>query len=597
MRKPINRLFPMNKGVLKVVAIIFTFGEMVFNQTLHSIFDTNPPQFEKPLESHSMDLRTLFPGDYFLLDAIHSINGWKLGNQEQILSSPLNFGGWKSIYDVATIKRKPKFCTLSQGIWTYSLTSGNEVGDPHLQELTFDSAENHTPLIYTAIQYQSSNFSTSLEFDQNDHSSESTLGTRSSYLPEHETPGWFGENIPLASTLRWQGAFHFNSHYLGLEFNTGTLWNLSQATGQYSPWRGMTGKIEWQHKYLGFLWEAKRYQSLKSSESDQYWNQQNATWRMGTLDPSEEAQQYWLDVGTHYYDISEGSTFRIQNSFWPFLKLHLQTRTPQPTLFYHQPLLEISITPNSWSGKGQYSVYSRLRKQRKGIQLNIYRNSNTLPHVWEKLKNDSLYSLKWNPYPQGSGLNIHTEYLQNLPWFSIQANFLAGIIFERNYFVLDSIYSNDNYYTRKVRQGLTNQPDHLIGIHGKVSSPPQFWFKLESAMWYRYMLIQSENPRLELEPSPFVWTSELSKSFRTGFSFSLSSSLVGEKKVRYWLPLDEEFRVKNHFENNLTLSQTFFNEALRLKYTALHLFGEDILEHPSGNPLRFRILISAEGQF
>ena len=64
--------------------------------------------------------------------------------------------------------------------------------------------------------------------------------------------------------------------------------------------------------------------------------------------------------------------------------------------------------------------------------------------------------------------------------------------------------------------------------------------------------------------------------------------------MRGWGPV---FEVPDHLEGNLALNQVLFDDRLKLSASLLHAFGEEILEHPNGNPLIFRILVGMEGSF
>jgi len=69
---------------------------------------------------------------------------------------------------------------------------------------------------------------------------------------------------------------------------------------------------------------------------------------------------------------------------------------------------------------------------------------------------------------------------------------------------------------------------------------------------------------------------------------------LGPKEVRGW---GAPFEAPAHWENNFALAQKLFEDRLELSAVFLHAFGREVLEHPNGSPVRFRILTEAEGRF
>jgi hypothetical protein len=97
---------------------------------------------------------------------------------------------------------------------------------------------------------------------------------------------------------------------------------------------------------------------------------------------------------------------------------------------------------------------------------------------------------------------------------------------------------------------------------------------------------------IEFLPSPWWVGAGTGWSFPRKTQVDAQVTFMGPKEVRGWGPV---FKVPEHWENHISLVQPLFSDRLKLSLAAIHAFGENIQEHPNGNPMRFRILAGIEG--
>jgi len=113
-----------------------------------------------------------------------------------------------------------------------------------------------------------------------------------------------------------------------------------------------------------------------------------------------------------------------------------------------------------------------------------------------------------------------------------------------------------------------------------------------------------EAQRLEYEPAPYWAGGNITLDLPTDLQITALVQAVGGKRVRQWGgeaaqpgSAPASFRVAPHFENQVGIRQRFLKNRFAAQLQCLHAFGDEILEHPAGNPLRFRIHFGLEGHW
>jgi hypothetical protein len=104
-----------------------------------------------------------------------------------------------------------------------------------------------------------------------------------------------------------------------------------------------------------------------------------------------------------------------------------------------------------------------------------------------------------------------------------------------------------------------------------------------------------EADSMEYLPSPWWVLGGVGKGFTSKAGktrLDLQVSYMGPKEIRGWGPV---FEVPDHFEGQLTASQTLFSDQWKITLLGMHTLGEEIQEHPNGNPLQFRLAAGIEG--
>ncbi len=137
------------------------------------------------------------------------------------------------------------------------------------------------------------------------------------------------------------------------------------------------------------------------------------------------------------------------------------------------------------------------------------------------------------------------------------------------------------------RRGVYRGADDVLGrggasLHAEAKAGGHVRIRAEAG-WQEFY--GEEEAALEFSPAPYFGETEARCQFAHGFRAEARLQGMGAKEYRgYGISL----RVPPHFENHLGLEQSF-GARLKLRMALFHAFGDEILEHPLGNPLRFRV--------
>ena len=106
-------------------------------------------------------------------------------------------------------------------------------------------------------------------------------------------------------------------------------------------------------------------------------------------------------------------------------------------------------------------------------------------------------------------------------------------------------------------------------------------------------LYGEEADAVEFTPAPYYGELSLRADLPGGLRAEARLQGMGEKEYRGY---GVDLRVPPHFENNLGIEQPLFGDFIRARLALFHAFGDPVLEHPLGTPIRFRVTAGVTGK-
>jgi hypothetical protein len=106
-----------------------------------------------------------------------------------------------------------------------------------------------------------------------------------------------------------------------------------------------------------------------------------------------------------------------------------------------------------------------------------------------------------------------------------------------------------------------------------------------SAGWQDFFGAEADS--LEFSPAPYFGETAVRLTLPRNFRAEARLQGMGPKHYRGF---GVSLRTPPHLENHLALEQGLFANRVLARLAFFHAFGDEVLEHPLGNPLRFRIV-------
>ncbi len=606
-------------GCLRILALALLLAwQLPYAQDFHSE-KNRILQTESPV----LDRRLHHPGDQFLVDGLRTIELDRLfhrryGAGRVFLWPDDGLDTWfsdPSFHSSTQSGAIPRSLSPERRI-LFQAVGGNEVGDPHLQELHAPVyGNNHTPMLsgfFAVKPYQA--LETKLALHQIDHFSYTTLPARNALVPGglFEGYAWFGNNLPPLSLAQaqatWSPGFMHGPERVGIAMQQGWWWTTSPLSGFAYPWQG-TNAFGFVDLGGGFSLHADRmrWESVLDPKAwTSNWSRDGirAIWQdsllLGNLwgrDPRLE-----LEIsGGYQRERLEGDSL-----FIPFERTHF------PLSLQHRLLAGESdrirgiwsgatrILPEGLHGQQQFDIHLLQGIQRFTQSLRLEFERNHRDSVVEKLPMMPLSMTEGNHLPpaQALGIGLETGYDRNWQGHRLRLaashgwewSVMHGGVFEAWEWQNQPFRSGHFRYSKEALPSYSGRMEYVTPL-------PWHW-ELEVGGNVR-AFYGSASESLTYVPSPYGFRLSLYRQLPSRLAIRMISHYVGPKRVRHWSGhwSADDFRIPPHWEHNLGLEQVFLDGKLRLRFSALHLLGDEILEHPSGNPLRFRILVGSEAHF
>ena len=479
---------------------------------------------------------------------------------------------------------------------------GNEVGDPLLQELDQEGStwSNHTPATLGSVTWSpTGDWSAHAALDQNDHFSQRTFLSRLALVGKErqEELSWIGGNLPPKSQIQLGAAFRRYGGIMAAQFNRGWWWTTSPVSGQSYAWEGFNADF---HYRIGDDFDLSLVdQSWESPAPGSY---QAARWRrteitLGFSGSSPGGWVYRLELGGQRRALNADSSFvNFEENRYPWRFRYRQNWSPE------------GASPLKMETQGAFGLRERMISAQHATDIRwtwgkhqlgptvkgYYRNPlSGYREPFEILTPDTAWSALLQPGRHARGWTGIGEYRFKQANFQVTLSGFHAMEWGVPVFRGSVVDTQEGVL---IRSGVLEGSDHLFRTFGgKLQAggslgKPANW-RMQGG-WRGFE--GSEADSLEFRPSPWWMGGGLGLTFPSDLRIEGMIHWMGPKEVRGWGPV---FEVPSHFEGNAALVQSLFDDRLELSAGFLHAFGDDILEHPNGNPLRFRILAGAKGAF
>ena len=433
--------------------------------------------------------------------------------------------------------------------------------------------------------------------EQNGLYSQKTLASRQSQAPQDRDQrlALFGSDLPILSQANVGGSFERRGATMAAQYNQGTWWTTSPVSGVAYPWEGFNADLVYK---AGEDFDLSLVEQQWDSPSPYRFNKSH--WRrseinMSFLGASEGAWLWRFDIGYQRRAMSSQGAFReFEEKTYPFRFRYRQDwaapdsvpfkMLSQGSLGYRDGMFQAQHSSEFREPAGTHQPMQFLR----GYYRHPFKGY-VIPT--EQLTPDSAFIAESHPGLDARGWVGGAEYREVRKRFLMGVNTDYAMEWELPVFDLGQLDTLDGIVRR---QGSYQSRDNLLENAGaKAFASGGF---SEKGAWRAQAGVRRfwgrNADRIEYLPSPWWIGAGTGWTLPGKTQVDAQITFMGPKEVRGWGPV---FKVPEHWENHLSLVQPLFSDRLKLSLAGIHAFGENIQEHPNGNPMRFRILAGIEG--
>ena len=592
---------PVTRALLRTLAAALALGPAIGPAPAAGATAAGPaPAWESPpvipAESDLFLDRMADPGYHFLLDGQHALMA---GRDFHQVFGEANHFLWPAHPWLRLLPDRRWFGDSTA--WTFRAQVGNEVGDPLLRELDGEDAEgNRTPYTAGSLTFSpTGEWSLNAGLDQNDHFSQRTFPARMSIVGKQRRDdlAWIGGNLPPKSAAQFGAAMHRHGGMIAAQFNRGWWWTNSPVSGMPYAWEGFNAEFhtragdDFDLTLADQSWESPAPESFQASR----WRRTEIT--LGVAGGGPGGWRWRLEVGGQRRSLWSDSAFRrFEENTYPWRFRYRQRWSPEAASFFR---LENQGNLGARERLFSFQHASELRETFGPSQLSqtlrvYYRNPfGSYIEPTEILNADTSWTAVLDPASHARGFSGGGEY-------RFKKSFLLASV--SGYYAMEwglPVFRGavvDSLDGLLIRSGVLRGVDEPVaGYGGKAQLGGPLW---PTASWRLQGGIRGAHGEtadsLEIRPSPWWLGAGLAFEFPSDLRVDGILHWVGPKEVRGWGP---DFEVPSHLEGNVALVQSLFDGRMDLWVSLLNAFGEDVLEHPNGNPLVFRILVGAKGSF
>ncbi len=401
---------------------------------------------------------------------------------------------------------------------------------------------------------------------------------------------WLSDALPERSIAAIGGVFDHRGTSISTQYNRGDWWTLSPVSGRAYAWEGYNADLvykvgeEFGLQLVDQEWDSPQRHSFYSA----HWRRSELS--LGFLGASEGNWKWRLDLGFQRREMISDSVFRpFVEKTYPFrFRYHQDWAAPdsipvtlvtQGTLAFRDRILSVVHSEELQEKWGPH----RIRETLKGYFRERMEGYET---PTEYLGPDTSFQAASQPGLQARGFAVEAEASEKRSAFELGLAGNVGMEWEYPIFNLQAL---DTVAGAILRRGsYVGSDSHLqnatVRLYAKGGSERGLSWNADGAVRKFW---GPDVDSIEFLPSPWWTGGGLGYALPFGLTADAQVTYIGPKEVRGWGPV---FKTPSHFENNVSVSQSFLQGKMKLWISALHAFGHDIQEQPDGNPLRFRIL-------
>lgn len=435
-------------------------------------------------------------------------------------------------------------------------------------------------------------------WEENGLYSERTFPARRAMVGPDKADGlaWLGGKPPFKSLANAGVAFRRRGGLMAAQYNQGWWWTTSPVTGRAYPWEGFNADLLYKvgEDFELNLVEQQWDSPIPHTYYKSHWRRSEIT--LGFPGSSEGAWQSRFEIGFQRRSLESDFAFgSFTEKTYP-VRYRYRQDWEAPDSLPLRILSQGSLGMRERMFTAQHSVEFRetVGTHRPMQFLRGYYRRPLGRHVepTEGLRPDTTWAAESRPGNHSRGAVAGAEYRE------VRKRFLVGIIgdyaleWELPLFRADAFSDSLGVTLREGRYRASQKV--LSNASGRVFASGGF---AERATWRAQAGLRGfwghHADSMEYRPSPWWAGAGAGWAFPTKTRLDAQVDYLGPKEVRGWGPV---FEVPAHWENRFSLTQTF-SERVKASLSALHAFGENIREHPNGNPLRFRLMGVLEGAF
>jgi hypothetical protein len=587
-------------------------------------------------ESPALRERLLHPERLFLWEGAESVGPGTLFYATTEETRRLWMAGW---LDAATE------WTVLEDAWAgddslslaFQSHGGAEVGDGLYREMQGQSRneENRTPAYLVEGKVAATTrLRIRTKVHQNDVATYRTFGQRSDRL--RSSQGWGdmayqGENLPTRSLALVAMDYDPNWGRIGAALAHGWHWSLSPITGTYHPWVVTLSKLQWAwNENFGAYWnqahwetpDAVRMQEGKGLQTEVGMAMRDRGdgwgWRIGlgverriwrVSDDSNATLGFSGRDGIHF-PFSLEAKRRADFDGYPGLewKTEWQT-TSRDGLVVLQG--NSSLARMSGRHRPEFSIAGYgVHRITDGTGTSEWRrlpDTSTVADAKESVPGKNSWEIVGGFRPKrfagGAAGSLSYAFVPGSESMSFRGQVATdwgrpkweGQVTENQVGDVQAAMNPTQEQTAREGRYVGSQHAlHNAQVQWTVATtriPRTTWSTTTGAR----IFLGREATQLEYEPAPFWASSEWNTTLPTDLFTTALIQFVGPKIVRGFS--STPWRIAPHWECQLGMRQTFLQNRMGAQVQFLHAFGKEVLEHPMGNPLRFRVRIGMDGRW
>jgi hypothetical protein len=538
------------------------------------------------LEANTLsEVLVISGGHYFLRSPLSS----GLQNQTLFYQGYASPEDWRLGRYQPWLSGKPKYSHSA-------IKTGNEAGDPLFQELRESdvATQNRTPmqefLIYSPNHELGRVF---VQHRQVDHFSQRFMPIRKNTLEPNRRPfAWFGENYPLYSLISTGYQVGTPCQNLNLFYANSYYWDQSPGSLRLQPFevQSLQTHLVWGYVNLSYIRDHYTRGDLSDTQTHPVQHKTLMTLKGLSLTDNSKIKSA-VETGflmTHNESINNtGYLYPEELDVVPLLQLHIkyQGLGLGGIHYRNNRFWSVSDTLSYDYPKKKYNMRAAVHYDGTSGAL----NPNAA--LAELHDGDTLFLFARRPH-QRSSILIQGDYA--LAKSKVQMGVNSWVQKDAWYFQPDS-FAQGTAVTLRHGQ-FQNNPDYISGIQVKSGLESVLTRRLHTGIDVLVeKTVTTDYSRPEYIPPGFSSGLWLRYQFPSGLTWVQTANYKESYRINGYSR--ESFRSEPQWTYNLELTQSFFDESLKLRTSMLDFAANDNPDLPGAQLSRFRILVGVDWMY